>query len=353
MKNILRLVCLLFILAFASCRPKDIDGDNPPPSGAYRNGVWILNEGLFTSGNASVDFFHKDSSVREANIFQRMNKRPLGDVLQSMILYQDKYYAVVNNSQKIEVLDAKDFRSIGAIEGLVSPRYMMPVSPDKAYVTDLYARGISIINPANFSLTGKIEYNTGGDTAWQNWTEQMIKVDNEVFVCAVKEEALIVVNTDSDKITDTIPLLAEPQWMARDKNGNIWVMSDGSIDKRSSHLFRVNPANHSVEKQFTFPSTTIGPVRLKMNAAGDELYYIYKDVYRMNIADENLPAQPLIPANGKQLYGLGIDPRNGDIYLGDAVDHIQNGAVYRYKPDGTYLQTIDAGNSPMDFLFVD
>jgi DNA-binding beta-propeller fold protein YncE len=351
MKNLLKVFGLLLILGFSSCRPDDIE-ITQPPSGAYTNGVWILNEGLYTSGSASVDFYHKDSSVREENIFQRVNQRPMGDVLQSMLKYQGRYYAVVNNSNKIEVLNEKDFKSVGVIEGLTSPRYILPVSPIKAYVTDLYGRCVWIVNPASFSISGKIDFNTGGDTSWQNWTEQMIFQNNEIFICAVKEEALITLDVKSDKFTDTIPLLAEPQWMAKDKNGKIWVMSDGSIENRSSHLFRVNPVTHRIEKQFTFPNTKIGPLRLKTNADGSELYFIYKDVYRMSIDATQLPTQPLISADGKQLYGLGVDPKNGDIYIGDAIDHVQNGQVYRYKSDGTLIQTILAGNSPLDFLFV-
>jgi DNA-binding beta-propeller fold protein YncE len=353
MKNLLKLLSLVLILSFTSCKPEDLDDNKPAPSGKYSHGVWILNEGLYTSGSASVDFYHKDSSVREENIFQRVNQRPMGDVLQSMLEYNGHYYAVVNNSNKIEVLDTKDFKSVGVIEGLTSPRYMLPISAEKAYVTDLYARSISIVNPTTYSITGKIDYNTGGDTSWQNWTEQMIAVGKEVFVCAVKEEKVLVINSETDKITDTIPVLAEPQWMAKDKNGKIWVMSDGSIDTRNSHLYRIDPATHTVEKEFIFPSTKIGPVRLKLNAAGDQLYFIYKDVYRMDISATELPMQPLIPAAGKQLYGLGVDPKNGDIYIGDAIDHVQNGQVYRYKSDGTLIQTIPAGNSPLDFLFVD
>jgi hypothetical protein len=352
MRELIKLLCFSLILCFASCKPDDLGGDNPPPSGTYTHGVWILNEGLYTAGSASVDFYHKDSSIREENIFQRVNQRPLGDVLQSMTLYNDRYFAVINNSAKIEVLDAKDFKSVGAIEGLTSPRYMLPISSQKAYVTDLYGRGIRIVNPSTYAISGKIDYNTGGDTSWQNWTEQMATFNNEVFICAVKEEALLVVNSDNDKIVDTIPLLGEPQWMQKDINSRIWVLADGSIDNRSSHLFRIDPTAHKVDKEFTFPLTSIGPVRLKINAAGDVLYYIYKDIYQMSISAHELPTEPLIPANGKQFYGLGVDPENGDIYVGDAIDHVQNGVVYQYKSDGTLLKEIPAGNSPLDFLFV-
>jgi DNA-binding beta-propeller fold protein YncE len=348
MKNF-KLAFLLALTALASCKPTE-DDPEPQPTGAYSKGVWFLNEGLFSSGNASVDFYKPESNEHEENVFKNVNQRPLGDVLQSMTLYEGRYYAVINNSQKIEVADAKDFKSVGAIEGLPSPRYMLPISPSKAYVSDFYARGITIINPTALSKTGKIDLNSAADTTFHDWTEQMVREGDEVFVCAPIKEWLYVMNVNTDKVTDTIKLVSQPQWMVVDKNKKIWVLA--SAYNRASQLFRIDPVSNTIEKQLTLTNPATSASSLSINAAGDELYFIYKDVYKMNIADADVPAQPFIPANGKSLYGLGVNPENGDVYVGDAADFTQKGSVIRYKSDGTLINTIPAGFLPRGFVFV-
>ena len=51
-------------------------------------------------------------------------------------------------------------------------------------------------------------------------------------------------------------------------------------------------------------------------------------MYRISVNSNNLPSSPFITSNGRNLYGLGIDPENGDIYLSDAIDYVQKGMIY-------------------------
>ena len=50
-------------------------------------------------------------------------------------------------------------------------------------------------------------------------------------------------------------------------------------------------------------------------------------------------------------YALGVDPRRGDIYVGDAIDYQQQGVVYRFSADGRGLDTLRVGIIPTDFCF--
>ncbi len=72
----------------------------------------------------------------------------------------------------------------------------------------------------------------------------------------------------------------------------------------------------------------------------------------MGIEENSLPVNAIITSGGKQIYGLGIDPKNSEIYLGDAIDNIQPGNVYRYSADGKLIHSFQAGVSPGEFLFV-
>jgi len=68
-----------------------------------------------------------------------------------------------------------------------------------------------------------------------------------------------------------------------------------------------------------------------------------------------LPLQLCLPAlisqGSRNLYGLGVDPTTGNIYVSDAIDYVQKGKVYRYHPDGSLIDSFTAGVIPGGFYF--
>ena len=74
-----------------------------------------------------------------------------------MTEHNDKYYIVVNNSSKIEIVNKTDFVSTGVIEGLAQPRYFLGIDNQKAYVSQWGANGLdgslAIIDLSDNSVT--------------------------------------------------------------------------------------------------------------------------------------------------------------------------------------------------------
>jgi len=75
----------------------------------------------------------------------------------------------------------------------------------------------------------------------------------------------------------------------------------------------------------------------------------------MSVADKRIPEQPIITSENVSLYGgfysLGIDPISSEIYIGDAIDHRQNGIVHRYASSGKLIDELKVGISPGNFGF--
>ena len=113
-------VTLILLLLISSCdKPKSLGKEDHFLS----EGILISNEGNFQWGNASVSFYDEEKDTLLQDVFQSVNQRPLGDVLQSIYL-DDKYaYLVVNNSGKIEVVEKHSFDLQHTISGFMSPRY--------------------------------------------------------------------------------------------------------------------------------------------------------------------------------------------------------------------------------------
>ncbi len=138
----------------------------PGPAG---EGMFIINEGNFMYANASLTYYIPGSGKTENEVFIRANGINLGDVAQSMSIYGDNGYIVVNNSGVIFVIDPDTFRLKGSITGLISPRYIHFIDARKAYVTDLYQEKITIVDPQAFRISGHIP------TPGHRSTEKMVQ----------------------------------------------------------------------------------------------------------------------------------------------------------------------------------
>ncbi|MEM7658312.1 MAG: DUF5074 domain-containing protein [Bacteroidota bacterium] len=330
--------CLLLLVI--ACKPAPPEPPTPPnPSGR----VFILNEGNFLSGNASLDRYDPESDSLQSEVFQQVNQRPLGDVLQSAVLWQDKGYLVVNNSNQVEVVDPDSLSSLGSITGLGSPRYLLPVSDTKAYLSDLYAARLAVVDLAQSAVSKEIPL--------PGWTEQMAFVAELVWVLNVKRPWIFAIDPQTDAIVDSISLALGCSQLQVDANGQLWIgCSESLLDSVPSRLFQVNPNDRRVVQRFIFPEDEQAG-ELAMNPTRDSLYYLNQDLFVLPISATELPGAPLIPSEGSLFYGLGVDPQNGDIYLADAIDFVQRGWVLRYDSQGSLLSEFRVGLIPGDVVF--
>ena len=109
----------------ASCERQPVDlGD---AGFKFGRGVFVVNEGQFLAANASVSFIDPEADSVYNHIFFQANQVPLGDVANSMSIWQDDAYIVVNNSGKVYRASRYDMNYKGKLTGLVSPRYIAPV----------------------------------------------------------------------------------------------------------------------------------------------------------------------------------------------------------------------------------
>ena len=120
------------------------------------DGVFVINEGNFLAGNGSLSFYSYASAKIFNNIFSQANGRALGDVPNSMVISGNKGYVVVNNSGKIEVVDKNTMKSSRTIDSLISPRHILLINSEKAYVSSIYSNSLTIINLQTNSVSGHI-----------------------------------------------------------------------------------------------------------------------------------------------------------------------------------------------------
>jgi hypothetical protein len=328
---------LLLFTATVSCTKPDV---NPVGSFLAGSGVFILNEGNFRAGNGSLSFYSYDSLKIYNDIFSEVNGRPLGDVPNSMKIFADNAYIVVNNSGKIEVINTNTLESIKTISGLIAPRNISFVNENKAYVTSMYSDSVIIINLSDNSISGYINMRRS--------SESIEIVGTKAFISNwVGGDEIMVVSTINDRVIDSIEVGVEPESMVVDRNFKLWVLCNGGWERNNfAELYQINTIGDFIERKLVFPTKQASPSCLQIGDNKETMYYIENGVHQVSIDASELSATPLIPQTNHYFYKIGINPLNSDIFITDAVDYQKRGYVLLYGKDGSFISTLDADIIP-------
>ena len=113
--------------------------------------------------------------------------------------------------------------SVGTIENIISPRYIIEVSNTKAYISDWGSNSIHVLDLNNLEILSTISVGNG--------PEKMIYSNGYVYVCNVGgwgyEKTISVIDASNDLLINTIEVGDKPNSIVTDVNDNIWVLCGG------------------------------------------------------------------------------------------------------------------------------
>jgi hypothetical protein len=352
-KDSLTIILFLGITLLTSCVKEKQD---PEINSGYLHGALITNEGAFGNNNGSVSYFNTDSSTVKNHVFESVNGRPLGDVVQSVGIAGEKAFIVVNNSQKVEVVDLISFNSIGVINGLEYPRFFLAVNDQKGYLTDgNFAGRVYVIDLATLKITDTIPCGSG--------PEKMILFDKTVLVANSggwgNDSTITVIDIAKDEVTATWTVGQNPSDIVLDKDNQLWVLCKGKVVwnsdftiayETSSSLIAMDPGSGKLKKNVSIGSMGdyFWPQRLGINKTKDRIFYLEAGgIYSISLSATN-SSKPLI---SKNLYGFGIDPSTDLIYTLFAPSFTTSGLLFRYQSDGVVLDSLEVGIGPSQIVF--
>ena len=340
-------VCLLI-----SC------GDDMEPTvetGFKRDGLFVGNQGSFGMGTGTVSFYDTVGDSIINNIYQSANADlPIGNILQSMTRVNDKVYMMVNNAGKIEIANHDDFLTVGSIQGLAQPRYMVDLGNNRAAVSQWGADGVSgaivLVDTENDVIIETKELRSG--------PENMILTNNKLFTCIKggfgRDSVVMVLDPSDLSIQETIIVGDNPSSIVQDDNGMLWVLGTGHTDfsdptnNTDGFLVAIDPSNNSAGIPVTLPN---GVSQLTFDTDRDMLYYLVSGGYgAYNTNGANLP---VAYTDGLGFYySLSYDAKTGNLLATDAKDFVSNGDLVLIDPDNaTVVKTEKAGIIPFGFLY--
>lgn len=369
------LVLLSSLLTFLSCRqdtiiwPTEQDKVDPAAVADSVVGFYLLNEGNMGSNKCTLDYYDYTTGYYTRNIYGNANPdvvKELGDVGNDLQIYGSKLWAVVNCSNKIEVMNVSDCKRICQID-IPNCRYIAfsgryayvtsyagPVQIDsdykqKGYVAKIDTATLEILStcivgyqPDQLAiLDGKIYVANSGGYMVPNYENTLSVIDMETM-------------TEERRIEVAINLLGA----VADSYGSLWVSSRGDYYNVPSMLYCVDPKTDLVESIASGIST--------MTLCGDSLYVIGNDF--SYITYQNTASYKIVNVRTHEIvsngfitdgtdsriatpYGIAVNPQTHEIYVTDAKNYVNPGIIYCFTPDGRLKWSHYTGDIPAHFAF--
>lgn len=338
------------LISLNSCQktsaPTRTDGDG---SINHENGLLIVNEGSFGSGNASMSFYSPGTDVVSNNIFSSTNSRPLGDVAQSATRIGNSTYICVNVSNKIEVVNSSSFVEEATITSVNQPRYMI-AKGNTGYVSS-WDGNVAVLDLTSNALITTITVGSG--------PEKMVINNNQLYVANSggfgSDSTISVIDISTNTVTTTITIDGyNPSAIINGANNTIWVLAKGKtlydvnwnvIGHAPSKLIKINTTTNTVISSTSlFP--TLHPSTIDMSPDGATIYiggsFSFPAIYTTSTSSPTTPSAAFI---NEVNYGFFVNSSNGNVFiLQDGGS--SNGKLLRYNSKGTKIGEYTVGIFP-------
>ncbi len=321
---------LMILLGFTAC--DDADSPVELPKGDFEKGYFISNEGNFGTPSASVTFLDNGLKQETNEVFQRVNEKTLGDILQSITFNDDYAFLVVNNSNKVEVVNRYTFKSIATItENIKLPRYAL-VENDKLYVTNSGNNTVEVFDVNSFAYITTIEIEK---------TVEEIKGEND-FLYVMNASfgygnTISIINAKTNTVVKAFTV-GEGLNSIEIEDGILYALHKTGITK-------VNTSTNEVIGEILFEDGLSNASNLEVEnnfiyfVSGSKIFKYSKDVTSLantEIIDTQVTDE-------SWFLGYGFNVIEDKLFYTDVKGFTENSEVKVYDLDGRLLNTFTAG----------
>lgn len=365
----------MLLLALNSCRDDDpIIPEEviplPPQTATNIEGFYLLNEGNMNMNKASLDYYDYESGNYRLNIYGQANPnavKGLGDVGNDLGVYGSKLYALINCSNKLEIMDVKTAKRLKVVD-IKNCRYIT-FANGKAYVS-AYDGSVEIgsstingfvveIDTASMAITRKVEVG--------RQPEGLAVVGNKLYVANSGgysppdyERTVSVIDLTSFTRIKDIDVAVNLHRLKADSYGDLYVSSRGDYYDIPSNLFVIDTKTDAVKKTFNIACSNITIAGDTAYVIGSEFSYTtfdWKINYSMiDVKEEKLLDGHFLPQAVRDAiktpYGIAVDPTSRYTYITDAGDYLSPGKLWCIDSEGNQKFTVGTGDIPAHIAFV-
>jgi DNA-binding beta-propeller fold protein YncE len=370
-------LCLFTITLIASSCRNETDVFEPettqPGTPEYTSirGFYLLNEGNMGSNKSTLDYFDYETGIYHRNIFGAANPtvvKELGDVGNDLKIYGDKLYAVINCSNKIDVMDKRTAKKTGQID-LPNCRYIR-FHKGYAYVTS-YAGPVQITpDYEQLGYVAKIDTATLEivDRCLVGYQPDELEiVDNKIYVANSGgymspnyENTVSVIDLETFTEVKRIEVAINLHRLRADHRGNLWVGSRGDYYETHSRLYWIDTQTDEYAGRLDLPVSNF-------HLDGDSLYLCSTEWSYISMTNEvtygivDVRLKSIVTRNFitdgtdehiKIPYGIAVNPVTKDIYVTDAGNYVSPGTLYCFDKDGKQKWSERTGDIPAHFVFL-
>lgn len=379
--NVICFFYLAVLSLFAACReaveivPSEQEDTHASREVSGYKGFYLLNEGNMGSNKSTLDYYDFKTGVYVRNIYAEANPsvpKELGDVGNDVAIYGSRLYAVINCSNKVEVMDYKTVRRIGQID-IPNCRFIK-FCGRYAYVTS-YAGPVKI-DPdyEQIGFVAKIDTATleeVGRCLVGYQPDELEIVDGKIYVAnsggymgagetSGYERSVSVVDIATFQEEKRIDVAYNLERIKADKRGNLWVSSRGDYKGLPARLFFLDREKQRVTDTIPIAATNYWIDDEWLYVYGTEWSYITNDwTVSYCIVDtrthEILTRQIITDGTEREIekpYGIMVDPETKDIYITDAGNYVTPGVLYCFDPAGKKKWAKRSGNIPGHFALM-
>ena len=383
-KNInvfLILLSLLTQIMLNSCRSdvemilsEDIAIGNPEIIKGYK-GFYLLNEGNMGSNKATLDFYDFATGIYTRNIYAERNPhvpKEMGDVGNDIGIYNNKIWAVINVSNKIEVMDAQTTQRIAQIE-IPNCRFIK-FHKGYAYVTS-YA-GPVIIDPDYEQLGFVAKINTVTlevvDRCLVGFQPDELEISGDKIYVANSggymgagnsdgyERTVSVIDIATFKEEKRIDVAYNLERIKADSRGNLWVSSRGDYKGLPARLYFLDREKEIITDTIDIAATNYWIDNDLLYVYGTEFSYI-NNSWNISYSIVDTKSREIISRNiitdgtDKEIekpYGIMVHPETKDIFITDAGNYVTPGVLYCFDKGGRKKWNVVTGNIPGHFALL-
>lgn len=347
MNSIKYLFVLLIFLA--ACKKDDAGPDNEKGK-TYKNGILILNEGLFQHNNSSLSWLDLDKKEVKKEVFFSVNDRPLGDTGNDFHVYGGKIYIAVTGSSTLEVINKRKLTSIKQIKFDYNNQAQQP-RQITSYQGNIFVSSfdgyVSMIDTSSLKITKRIK--VGRNPEGVCVSNHSLFVANSGGIDANNPDSTVFkIDLIDQKVVDTFIVGKNPGAIISDNYNNIYVVKRGNYNE-TSEVVRINPTNHSV--------VNLGISATTMSKREDILYLSNHDlntgnskVTLYNCSSQNIVNSSFINNQDiNTLYGV-VPYQSNNIICLDAMNFTNSGYLRFFNASGQLYTSYNVGLNPNSII---